>query len=239
MATSLPAADPRRPLRKLTARTRVPATLATLLALAFAVVSTPGCQSDGRQYARIETPMGDMRVMLYDETPRHRDNFVKLAGEGYYDSLLFHRVIEGFMVQGGDPDSRTASPGQVLGQGGPGYTVPAEIGAPHLRGALAAARLGGPANPDKESSGSQFYLVHGRPVAEAQLQGIERQKGIRYSEAQRAAYAEIGGTPGLDADYTVFGEVVEGMEVIDRIAAVDTDRSNRPREDVWMRITLE
>ena len=211
----------------------------TALAATLALLTLAACGGDQRQYVRIETPMGDMRAVLYDETPLHRDNFVKLAGEGYFDSLLFHRVIEGFMIQGGDPDSRTAAPGQVLGQGGPGYTLPAEIGAPHLRGTLAAARLGGPANPQKESSGSQFYIVQGQPVPAEQLTAVERGKGLTYNATQRELYLREGGTPNLDGDYTVFGELVDGFEVLDRIAAVQTDRSNRPTEDVWMRVTVE
>jgi peptidyl-prolyl cis-trans isomerase B (cyclophilin B) len=183
--------------------------------------------------------MGNMRVLLYDETPLHRDNFVKLANEGYYDDLLFHRNIDGFMVQGGDPESKEASPGQTLGQGGPGYTIPAEIGAPHIKGALAAARLGGAANPNKESSGSQFYLVQGRPVPDAQLNSLEQQRNIKYNDAQRQLYKELGGTPGLDGDYTVFGEVVEGLDVIDKLAAVPTDGANRPKEDIRMKVYMD
>ncbi len=210
--------------------------LAACLTIVLAIVLS---SCDSRQYAVIETPMGNMRVMLYDETPLHRDNFVKLANEGYYDGLLFHRIVDGFMVQGGDPDSRGAAPGVMLGQGGPGYTLPAEIGAPHIKGALAAARLGGPANPGKESSGSQFYVVQGRPVPEAQLNSLEQQKNIKYNEAQRQLYAELGGTPGLDGDYTVFGEVVEGLEVIDKLAAVATDGGSRPREDLQMKVYMD
>jgi len=183
--------------------------------------------------------MGNMRVMLYDETPLHRDNFIKLANEGYYDGLLFHRIIDGFMVQGGDPESKGAAQGMALGQGGPGYTIPAEIGAPHIKGALAAARLGGPANPQKESSGSQFYVVQGRPVPEAQMNSIEKQKGIKYNDAQRKLYSELGGTPALDGDYTVFGEVVEGLEVIDKLAAVATNQQNRPNQDLAMKVYMD
>jgi len=180
-----------------------------------------------------------MRVMLYDETPIHRDNFVKLANEGYYDGLLFHRIIDGFMAQGGDPDSRGAAPSAILGQGGPGYTLPAEIGAPHIKGALAAARLGGAANPGKESSGSQFYVVQGRPVHPAQIEALEKQKNVKYNDAQRKLYEELGGTPGLDGDYTVFGEVVEGLEVIDKLGAVDVGGNNRPKEDLVMKVYMD
>ena len=212
--------------------TAISACLAVVLALVLS-------SCDSRQYAVIETPMGNMRVLLYDETPLHRDNFVKLVNEGYYDGLLFHRIIDGFMVQGGDPDSKGAAPGVMLGNGGPGYTLPAEIGSPHIKGALAAARLGGPGNPGKESSGSQFYVVQGRPVPEAQLSSTEKQKGITYNEAQRNLYAELGGTPGLDGDYTVFGEVVEGLDVIDKLATVATDRQNRPNEDLTMKVYMD
>ncbi len=210
--------------------------LATCLAVVLALLLS---SCDKRKYAVIETPMGNMRVLLYDETPLHRDNFVKLASEGYYDDLLFHRNIDGFMVQGGDPESKEASPGQTLGQGGPGYTIPAEIGAPHIKGALAAARLGGAANPNKESSGSQFYLVQGRPVPDAQLNSLEQQRNIKYNDAQRQLYKELGGTPGLDGDYTVFGEVVEGLDVIDKLAAVPTDGANRPKEDIRMKVYMD
>lgn len=210
--------------------------ISTCLAVVFALVLS---SCDSRKFAVIETPMGNMRVLLYDSTPIHRDNFVKLANEGYYDGLLFHRVIDGFMAQGGDPDSKGAGPDVILGQGGPGYTLPAEIGSPHIKGALAAARLGGAANPGKESSGSQFYIVQGRPVAERQLDNAEVQKGIKYNEAQRQLYLELGGTPNLDAEYTVFGEVVEGFDVIDKLAAVQTDRHNRPTENIEMKVYMD
>ncbi len=207
-------------------------TIACILLLA-------ACNTDKRQYVRIETPMGNMRAMLYDETPQHRDNFIKLAKQGFYDSLLFHRVISGFMIQGGDPDSRTAAPGMPLGQGGPGYTLPAEIGAPHLKGVLAAARLGDAMNPQRESSGSQFYIVHGQPAADPLLDNVEHEKGFKYNETQRELYRTIGGTPNLDGDYTVFGEIVEGLEVIDKIAEAETGRADRPVEDIRMRIIVE
>lgn len=196
------------------------------------------CNTDKRQFVEIETDFGTMKVVLYDETPIHRDNFIKLVNEGFYDDLLFHRVMKQFMIQGGDPNSRDAVQGQSLGTGGPGYTLEAEIGAPHLHGTLAAARIGGPSNPEKESSGSQFYIVHGRKYTDASLDGLESQKGIKYNEAQRAIYIERGGTAELDMDYTVFGEVIEGFEVIDKIAVVQVDRSNRPVADVRMKIKV-
>ena len=153
----------------------------------------------------IETDMGTMTVKLYDSTPQHRDNFKKLVKEGFYDDLLFHRVINGFMVQGGDPDSKGAPANKRLGSGGPGYTIPAEIGAAHYKGALAAARTGGPSNPEKRSSGSQFYIVHGKPVTDSDLQRSAAQKKITYTDEQKAAYKQNGGAIFLDGDYTVFG----------------------------------
>jgi len=183
----------------------------------------------------IETDYGDMTVELYDSTPKHRDNFIKLVKEGYYDGLLFHRVINKFMIQGGDPESRNAGPDKSLGMGGPGYKIDAEIGAPHIKGALAAARN---TNPNKMSSGSQFYIVHGFPQSDSQLDNFEKQKGITYNETQRELYKERGGYPGLDMDYTVFGEVVKGLDVIDKIAAVQTKPGDRPVEDVKMNIRM-
>ncbi len=189
-------------------------------------------------YAEIETEFGVMKVKLYNSTPLHRDNFIKLAKEGFYEDLLFHRVISGFMVQGGDPKSKGAGPDVRLGTGGPGYRIPAEIGALHIKGALSAARTGGASNPEKESSGSQFYVVQGKPVQEAQISSIEKSKGVKYTQAQRDLYRTLGGTPQLDNDYTVFGEVVEGMEVIDKIAAVPTKPGDRPVEDVKMSVKI-
>ena len=186
---------------------------------------------------RIETPQGDMLARLYDATPQHQDNFVKLAQENFYDSLLFHRVIEGFMIQGGDPDSRGAGPNDRLGSGGPGYQVPAEFdpGLAHVKGALAAARTN---NPQKLSSGSQFYIVQGRPVTEADLNRQEAQTGVRYPSEVREMYLERGGTPFLDQNYTVFGIITEGLDVIDKIAAVATGAGDRPQQDVPMKISL-
>ncbi len=188
----------------------------------------------------LETDFGAMIIQLYDATPRHQDNFIKLAEEGFFDSLLFHRVIQNFMIQGGDPESKKAAPGQALGSGGPGYTVEAEFvdSLIHLRGALAAARTGDAVNPQKRSSGSQFYIVQGQKMTEDMLNRIEAQKGIRYSKEQREAYMEMGGTPFLDREYTVFGRVVEGLDVLDKIAGVQTDGRDRPVEDVRMKIRL-
>lgn len=191
--------------------------------------------ADDHTYAEIETEFGTMKVKLYNSTPQHRDNFIKLANEGFYDDLLFHRVIDGFMVQGGDPDSKNAPPGQQLGQGGPGYQIDAEIGAPHIKGALAAART---QNPQKRSSGSQFYIVSGSPVDDNTLDQMEQQKGIKYNETQRKLYKELGGAPFLDNDYTVYGEVVEGYDVIDKIAKVPKDGADRPTQDVRMKVRI-
>lgn len=195
-----------------------------------------GCESDPHTYVIIETEFGDMEMMLYNSTPIHRDNFIKLVEEHFYDSLLFHRVIPGFMIQGGDPDSKNADPGAMLGMGGPGYQLDAEIGAPHIRGTIAAART---QNPQKRSSGSQFYIVQGQRVTDAALDGMEHQKGIKYNETQRRLYKEQGGTPMLDGDYTVFGEVVKGLEIIDEIAGADRDGNDRPIKDIRMKIRMK
>lgn len=182
----------------------------------------------------ISTDFGDMKIKLYDETPQHRDNFIKLAKEGFYDGLLFHRVIQQFMIQGGDPNSKNPQPGQMLGAGGPGYTIPAEFNPNfiHKKGALSAARQGDQVNPKKASSGSQFYIVQGKPASAQELQYLSSRTGVRYTEEQAKIYAEVGGTPFLDMQYTVFGEVVEGLDVIDKIAAVRTAPGDRPLEDV-------
>ena len=188
----------------------------------------------------IQTVYGNILLKLYNSTPRHRDNFIELVEQGFYDSLLFHRVIEGFMIQGGDPQSKDAQPAKALGGGGPGYDLEAEFvdSLIHKRGAVAAARLGDAVNPERRSSGSQFYIVQGSPVDSATLERVERQKGFDYSPRQRASYLERGGTPFLDREYTVFGEVIEGFEVLDRIAEVATDPRNRPREDILMRMRI-
>ena len=191
------------------------------------------------QLVTIRTTYGEMKAVLYDQTPLHKQNFLKLANEHFYDSLLFHRIIQGFMIQGGDPDSRNASSNSQLGSGGPGYTVPAEFVKSfiHKKGALAAARTGDAGNPQKRSSGSQFYIVQGSAQSEGALTRIEDQKGLKYTDQQKKIYLESGGTPFLDQEYTVFGEVVEGLDVIDKIAAVQTARGDRPLEDVKMKVT--
>lgn len=233
----------------------------------------------------IKTTEGDLTVRLFGDTPRHRDNFVKLAKEGYYNGVLFHRVINEFMVQTGDPDSKTAPAGKMLGSGGPGYDIEAEIVYPthfHKRGALAAARQGDQVNPERRSSGSQFYIVTGKAYNDSTLNQMERQLQMmqkqnifndlarehrdsimtlrrnrdqaglqalqdelvaitekkaaeapaRLTAEQREAYTTTGGTPHLDNQYTVFGEVVDGMDVIDKIEKVETDSHDRPLKDV-------
>jgi peptidyl-prolyl cis-trans isomerase B (cyclophilin B) len=181
----------------------------------------------------IHTDYGDMTGILYNETPKHRDNFVKLAKSGFYDGLLFHRVISGFMIQGGDPDSKNAKPGQQLGMGGPGYTVPAEFNTKfiHKKGALAAARQGDQVNPAKASSGSQFYIVQGKRMSAAQLTG-------NYTPEQKKIYETVGGTPFLDNQYTVYGEITEGLDVIDKIAACEKGPGDRPAKDIKMTIKI-
>ncbi len=188
----------------------------------------------------IQTEFGNMILKLSDETPQHRDNFIKLAEEGFYDGLLFHRVINGFMIQGGDPNSRNAAAGAQLGAGGPSYQVPAEFvdDLVHVKGAIAAARTGDAVNPQKMSSGSQFYIVHGKAMTEQELTMTENRKGVRYTTAQREAYLKHGGVPFLDRDYTVFGQVIEGLDVIDKIAASATDRGDRPKENITMKVVV-
>ena len=205
---------------------------------AFAIVLSSCEPADPYTYALIETDKGDVVVRLYNSTPKHKENFIELAEQGFYDSLLFHRIIPGFMIQGGDPDSRDAAPGARLGTGGPGYTIEAEIGAIHVKGALAAARMGDGVNPERESSGSQFYIVHGSPQTEDKLDMIEQMKNIEYSERQRELYIERGGSPNLDMDYTVFGEVVEGLDVVDAIAQTPTGSADRPVEDIRMFVKI-
>lgn len=231
----------------------------------------------------LKTSMGDIVVELYNDTPLHRDNFLKLVGEGFYDGVLFHRVIDSFMVQTGDPSSKDAAPGARLGAGDPGYTIEAEIDYPrhyHKKGALAAARTGDAMNPERRSSGSQFYIVTGATASERQLEAMDlkrknsamesvfrnlaleyrdsitsmqragdeaglealRQKLIAQTEEKvkpvdmpenvKKDYTETGGTPHLDGQYTVFGEVIKGLDVVDRIQKVETDASDRPKEDI-------
>ncbi|MGH1335235.1 MAG: peptidylprolyl isomerase [Aureispira sp.] len=186
------------------------------------------------------TDYGTMELQLYAHTPQHRDNFVKLVKQGFYDSLLFHRVIDNFMIQGGDPVSKGAAPNVMLGNGGPGYTIPAEFvdTLVHLKGALAAARMGDAVNPKKASSGSQFYIVEGQRVKGEMLDQMQMRSGIVYTEAQKKAYATAGGTPHLDGGYTVFGRVISGMDVLEKIAAVPVSGS-RPKKDVMMKMRMK
>lgn len=234
---------------------------------------------------KISTTLGDIVVRLYDETPLHRDNFIKLASSHFYDDVLMHRIIKNFMIQGGDPDSKGAAPGARLGAGGPDYTIPAEFNSNliHKKGALAAARQGDEVNPEKRSSGSQFYIVTGEVYSDGKLTQMEKQmeqqqlQGIfnqlvaenrskifemrknrdnaglmalqeeiqkqtmvkaketgapKYTPEQREIYTTIGGTPFLDQNYTVFGEVIEGLDVVDKIQNVKTQPGDRPCEDI-------
>ena len=189
---------------------------------------------------KIETSYGDIVVKLYNETPRHRDNFIKLVREGVYNDVLFHRVIKNFMIQGGDPNSRNAKPGQMLGNGTLGYTIPAEFNPAlfHKKGALAAARMGDDVNPKKESSSCQFYIVQGEKWDVSRLRMVELQTGRTFPKEQADVYATLGGTPFLDGEYTVFGEVIEGLDVVDKIASVVCGPMDRPVEDVKMKMTV-
>jgi peptidylprolyl isomerase len=241
----------------------------------------------------LSTEFGTMKILLYGETPKHRDNFLKLVEQGFYNDLLFHRVIKDFMIQGGDPDSKGAAQGKQLGAGDVGYTIPAEFVYPkyyHKKGALAAARQGDQVNPEKRSSGCQFYIVQGKKLSDAEIKQMEynllgqakesrfyeivrersveiqklrmeknqaglnnlqseivaqledefKDKASQYvmSEEMKEVYKTVGGTPFLDNAYTVFGEVVEGLDVIDKIAAVETAPGDRPKSDVKMKIKV-
>nr|WP_321354303.1 peptidylprolyl isomerase [uncultured Draconibacterium sp.] len=266
--------------------------LIVLILIAFVGVGiscTNGKQRNEQELVVISTDFGEIKLKLYDDTPEHKQNFLKLIDEGYYDGTLFHRVMENFMIQGGDPDSKNAAPGARLGGGNPGYTIPAEILPQHFhkKGALAAARRGGPSNPEKRSSGSQFYIVQGEVFTPGKLDTMEMMLNSRakneflqekfaeaktkldeyrknndqdgfnifvaelrasadsawteqpkflFTDDQRKAYTTIGGYPSLDGEYTVFGEVVEGLDVLDKIAAVETDQYDRPKTDIKMEI---
>ena len=188
----------------------------------------------GNTKVKITTDMGEIIIRLYDATPKHRDNFIKLVNEGFYNGLLFHRIIQGFMIQGGDPLSKNAPSGTMLGMGGGDMArIPAEFNKNliHKKGALAAARDG---NPEKASSACQFYIVQGQRTPPQQLKMIAQQKGISYTKKQEEAYSTRGGTPFLDMEYTVFGEVIKGLDVVDKIAAASKDGSDRPLKDIHM-----
>jgi peptidyl-prolyl cis-trans isomerase B (cyclophilin B) len=212
-----------------------------LLCICLALVSVAQKDSTLRKKDRkrdvlLQTNYGDITVRLSDSTPLHRDNFLKLVKVGFYDSVLFHRVIKNFMIQGGDPDSKQAMAGQPLGNGGPSYTIPAEFRTTlfHKKGVIAAARDN---NPQKASSGSQFYIVQGKVFSNAGLDSVEtfRLGGRKIPADHREVYSTIGGTPQLDQNYTVFGEVVKGLDVIDKIASVETSKGadrDRPLADV-------
>ncbi|MEO0584252.1 MAG: peptidylprolyl isomerase [Bacteroidota bacterium] len=195
----------------------------------------------------VHTSMGDMTIRLFENTPIHRSNFLKLAQEGFYDGTTFHRVIKEFMIQGGDPYSKDPEKKNQAGQGGPGYTLDAEIRSEyfHKLGMLAAARLGDRINPKRKSSGSQFYIVQGKTFTDSELDNAELRlkrtlgQDFKLSDAQRAAYKDVGGSPWLDQQYTIFGEVIDGMETVQKIAAQPVDRrSNRPNEDITMELEL-
>lgn len=182
-----------------------------------------------------QTTKGIIKVRLYEETSMHKDNFIRLVSEGFYNGLLFHRVIKDFMIQTGDPLSRNAKPGVALGMGGPDYTIPAEIFPQlyHKKGALAAAREGDKTNPGRASSGSQFYIVQGTKFTPEQLKSMENSnQHIRFTADQIKTYTTIGGAPHLDYAYTVFGEVMEGTGIVDAIAGVETDGRDRPVENI-------
>src|SRR6266487_713779 len=193
-------------------------------------------KKDRKRDVLLQTNYGDIILRLSDSTPLHRDNFLKLVKTGYYDSILFHRVIKNFMIQGGDPNSKHAKPGEPLGNGGPDYAIPAEFRTSlfHKKGVIAAARND---NPEKASSGSQFYIVQGKIFTDAGLDSVEtfRLGGRKIPQEQREVYKTIGGTPHLDQNYTVFGEVVKGLDIVDKIAAVQTSKGqdrDRPLQDV-------
>lgn len=198
-------------------------------------------KKEKRLIVRIETSMGNIRVALSDDTPLHRDNFLRLAREGFYDGTLFHRCIKDFMIQGGDPDSRGAEQGKQLGDGGTGYTIPAEFCLPYLyhwRGALAAAREPDDVNPEMESSGCQFYIVWGKKQAGSDIRKVRsmlEEKGIELTSQMLDDYIMRGGTPHLDGQYTVFGEVIEGLPIVKNIQSVPTDSLDRPLADIVVR----
>lgn len=262
-----------------------------LLLLLFQTACTARQVSPKETRVEVDTDYGKMIFRLYNETPKHRDNFIKLIQDGFYDDLLFHRVINHFMIQTGDPNSKNAQPGQRLGNGGPGYTIEAEINPAfiHKKGVLAAARQGDLQNPERRSSGSQFYIIQGEIFTEPGLDSLEMQltnrqmqtisqtifrehqaelnklmqEGKRdsiemrvaelkelamqkmnetgtskFTPEQRKAYTTVGGYPSLDGNYTVFGEMIEGFDVLDKIAAVKTDQFNRPQADIKMNVKI-
>lgn len=210
------------------------------LILSFALIFSLVAHSQKKTNVLIKTNMGNMIVELYNETPLHRDNFIKLVKEGYLENCLFHRVIPNFMIQGGDPNSKTAESGATLGNGGPGYTIKAEFVPKyfHKKGALAAARKGDHINSEKASSGSQFYIVDGSVFDNERLDLYEQKLGISFSKEQREAYTTVGGVPHLDGAYTVFGQVIDGLDVITKIANMKRDENDRPIVDLNMKLKI-
>lgn len=225
--------------------------IAEILLFLIATVALVSCSvlkggSSKEQRVMVKTTEGNIKLKLYDETPLHRDNFKKLAKSKFYDGVLFHRVIDAFMIQGGDPDSKKADADARLGSGDVGYTIPAEIRTPaiyHKKGTLAAARQGDQVNPEKASSGCQFYIVVGKQYTDAQLDAMQRDKTARYgrgeqdstfmfSQKAREDYKIFGGTPNLDGNYTVFGEVVEGLDIVEKISKTETNPADRPLKDI-------
>lgn len=204
-----------------------------LLLLAICLITfSASAKKNKNKFVEVETTLGSFKLELFADVPQHSENFLKLAKEGFYDSLLFHRVIPEFMIQGGDPTSKNALQGQMLGSGDNGYRVPAEFQLPkyyHKKGALCAARDN---NPEKASSGCQFYVVVGKTFSDKDLDAMEGRTGVKYSEQARTDYKTMGGTPHLDGAYTVYGQCVKGQEVVDAISKVSCDGSNRPKEDV-------
>ena len=217
--------------------------LLTLILMAY-MTADSNCQfSTNEQLTKVQirTDSGTITIVLYDETPLHRDNFIKLTKSGYFDNQLFHRLIKNFMIQGGDPNSKNADKGELLGQGGPSYTIPAEFNPNyfHKKGALAAARKGDDVNPSKASSGSQFYIVQGNVYSLAQLDMmVTRNMHAPFTDAEKEAYTQIGGSPHLDGSYTVFGEVIEGFEVLDKLMRVPVDAYDRPLTDLKFSIKI-
>ncbi len=219
--------------------------IATLILFGFSSCGILNLGKMKNQKVKIETTEGDITLLLYDDTPLHRDNFIKLVKAKFYDGVLFHRVINEFMIQGGDPNSKNAEPGKMLGDGDVGYTIPAEFKTPqiyHKRGALAAAREGDDTNPEKASSGCNFFFVVVIVFKNVELDQMEASKidkhghandsTYKFSEQARIDYTTIGGTPHLDGNYTVYGEVLTGMDVVDKISQARTNRADRPREDI-------
>lgn len=210
--------------------------LVILTLISFSVFAQKTSKKD--ELITIKTEQGTMQVILFDETPKHKANFIKLAKEKFYDGLLFHRVIEAFMLQGGDPESRNAGPDKILGKGDNGYKIPAEFSPKlfHQKGALAAARDN---NPAKESSGCQFYIVQGKKWSAADLNKQAARAARKITDQQRAVYKTIGGTPHLDGSYTVFGQVIDGMDVIDKITSYRRDERDRPETNIAMKVSVK